>query len=78
MPIDPNDAINRALDHFAKEYRDSLSIREAQSSDHHPYGFDPDGWALFVISESRGVGASNYVGVNMESGETKSFGAIGD
>jgi len=80
MPIDLNDAIELAKNEVCEEYRRSIEIQPCESPDVHPYGFDPDRWTLFVVIEKfrYGVGASNYVGVNMETGETKYFGKYGE
>ena len=75
---DMNRAIRLASDHLVEEFRQKLDIQPAQLPDVAPFGFDPEGWTLFVIVENDGVGASKYVAVHLETGETKSLGALGD
>ena len=75
---DMNRAIRLATDHIVKEFRQNLDIQPAELPDVAPYGFDPEGWALFVVVENDRVGASKYVAVHLETGETKSLGALGD
>ena len=80
MPIDLNDAIELAKNQVCEEYRRSIEIRPSEPPDPIPYGFNPDGWAWFVVIEKFRfmVGADNYVAVNMETGEAKSFGKYGN
>lgn len=78
MNLELNKATQLALDHACNEYRESLTANTVQLTDQIPYGFDPVGWTLFVISDARGVGSSRYVAVNVETGETKSMGRMGE
>lgn len=73
MGIDLEKATQLALDHAAHEYRESLAINHVESPDQLPYDFNPEGWELFSISEPNKIGASRYVAVNRETGETRSY-----
>ena len=75
---DMNRAARLVTDHLVEEFRQNLQIQPAQLSDVTLYGFDPEGWILFVIVEGDHIGASKYVAVNLETGETKSLGPSGD
>ena len=78
MSIDPKKAAELAHDHARSEYGEFLTVQIVDSPDEFPYGFDPDGWTLFVIVEPNRIGSSPCVGVNTTTGETKSFGRIGE
>ena len=75
---DIDHAIQLATEHVVEEYRKTVVVQAAQFPHDAPYGFDPEGWALFVVSDENGVGANKYVAVNMNSGETKSLGRSGE
>ena len=75
---DMNRAIQLATDHVVEEYRQNVIVQAAQFPDAAPYGFDPEGWALFVIVEHDRVGAAKYVAVHIDTGETKSLGRYGE
>ena len=75
---DLNRAIQLAIDYVVDEYRQTVIVQAAQFPDEAPYGFDPEGWALFVVVDQDRVGSSKYVAVNMETGETKSLGRYGE
>jgi len=68
-----------AIDHVVDEYRQTVVVRAAQFPHDAPYGFDPEGWALFVVTDDNNrVGSDKYVAVNMETGEAKSMGSMGE
>jgi hypothetical protein len=76
---DLNRAIQLAIDHVVEEYRQTVIVQAAQFPHDAPYGFDPEGWALFVIVDDENrLGSAKYVAVNMETGETKSMGRMGE
>ena len=77
MTVDLDRATELALDFAAREYRDSLSISRIRSPEALPYGFDPEGWELFSITEPNTTGPDKYVAVNKETGETKSCPGAG-
>jgi len=67
-----------AIDHVVDEYRQTVVVTATQWPDEALYGFDPEGWALFVFTDDKcWVGPDKYVAVNMETGETKSPGRYG-
>ncbi len=78
--MEPEQAIELAKDHISEEYRRSLEIQASESPDPLPYGFDPDGWTWFTVIDNSPlkVGADKYVAVNMETGEAKYFGKLGE
>ena len=80
MPIHSDKASELAKNHVCEEYRRSIEIQSSKAPDPIPYGFDPDGWVWFVVVEKFRfwVGGDSYVAVNIETGEAKSFGAIGN
>ena len=80
MLYDFDEASELAKNHVCEEYRRSIEIQSSNAPDPLPYGFDPDGWVWFVVVEKSQlrVGGDNYVAVNIETGETKSFGTIGE
>ena len=79
MAVDLDEATQLAIDHVVDEYRQSVVVRACQSPQEAPYGFDPEGWALFVVTDGNyRVGGDKYIGINMETGETKSFGTMGE
>ena len=75
---DIDHAIQLATEHVVEEYRKTVVVQSAQFPQDAPYGFDPEGWALFVVVDKDGVGSSEFVAVNMNSGETKSMGRYGE
>ena len=77
MTVDLDKAKELALDFAAREYRDSLRISSVQSPEVLPYGFDPEGWELFSITEPNTTGPDKYVAVNKKTGETRSFPGAG-
>ena len=78
MTVDLDTARELALDFAAREYSDSLWISPVRSVDPLPYGFDPEGWELFSITEPNTTGPDKYVAVNKETGETRSFPGMGE
>ena len=78
MSLDLNKATQLAIDHGCNEYRESLTANVVQSPDQLPYGFDPLGWMLFAVVDDDMVGSVNCVAVNVETGETKSMGRMGE
>jgi hypothetical protein len=73
MTIDIDEAIRLATEHVVEEYRRSIVIRKSPNPQEALYGYDPDGWTLFVVTDYGWVGKDKFVAVNMETGETKSF-----
>jgi hypothetical protein len=73
-----NRAIQLALDHVVDEYRQTVVVQAAQLPDEARFGFDPEGWAIFVVLYRYQVGSAKYVAVHMETGETKSLGSYGE
>jgi hypothetical protein len=71
VTVDLDKATELALDFAAREYRDSLRISPVRSADALPYGFDPEGWKLFSITEPNTTGPEKYVAVHRETGETR-------
>ena len=76
---DINRAIQLATEQVVEEYRKTVVVQAAQFPHDAPYGIDPEGWALFVVVDDENrVGSEKYVAVNMETGETKSMGTMGE
>ena len=73
MDISLKQAAELALNQVARDYRESLAIIPVESPDQFPYGFNPQGWVLFSISETHATGATKYAAVNYETGETRSY-----
>ncbi len=71
-------ALQLAIDHVVDEYRQTVVVTAMQYPHEIPYGFDPEGWALFVVTYGNRVGSDKYVAVNMKTGETKSMGSYGE
>lgn len=73
MNIDLNTAIKLALgqaNQTTGQDRESLMITDTLFPNQQP-GTDLDGWALFVTMPESGAGDTMFVGVHMETGETK-------
>ena len=73
-----NRAIQLATDHVVEEYRRTVVVQAAQLPDEARYGFDPEGWAIFVVLDRYQVGSTKYVAVHLETGETRSLGRYGE
>jgi hypothetical protein len=78
MCIDLDKATQLALDHAAREYRESVAISHIESPDWIPYGFEPEGWDLFSILVSNSTGGGFYIAVNRKTGEARSFAGDGE
>jgi len=80
MTIDVNQASKLAIEHLCEEYRRSISVRPSHLPEPGVYDFDPNGWAIFVVVEKvpDHVGGSQYVAVNLDTGEARTLGIIGE
>ena len=80
MTIDVKRASKLAIEHLCEEYRRSISVRPSDLPDPGVYGFDPNGWAIFVVIDKvpDHVGGSEYVAVNLDTGEARTLGIIGE
>lgn len=75
MDIDLAIAIDLALNQASEstgQDSESLMILDTLFPNQQP-GADLDGWALFVITEFGAVDSPLYVGVHMDTGETKTI-----
>ena len=81
MTIDLTQASKLAVDHLCEEYRQSITVRPSPLPDPGVYNFDPNGWATFVVTVNKSpyrLGGALYVAVNVDTGETRTLGIIGE
>ena len=81
MTIDIDQASELAIEHLCDEYRQSITVKPSQLPEPGVYNFDPNGWAIFVTVVDKfpdGVGGSQFVAVNLDTGETRTLGIIGE
>ena len=80
MTIDVKRASKLAIEHLCDEYRRSFTVTPSDLPDPGVYGFDPNGWAIFVVIDKvpDHVGGSEYVAVNLDTGEARTLGIIGE
>ena len=70
MKIDLNESIRLAIDHASAECGHPVMIVDTVFPNQTP-GASLDGWALFIAVPEGGDPEPIFVGVNMETGETK-------
>lgn len=76
----PN-ARERALDFLAQRYRSSPEVVPIPELRVPVYGFDSNGWDLFVVLNKNGhltLRGDEYVAVHRTNGEVKYLGILGD
>ncbi len=68
----------RALDALAGKFIEGLDLVEVDRLPIAVYGFNPEGWTLFVLRESRPgrTGCSEYVAVKRASGKVRFLGEL--
>lgn len=76
--MDKERALQLAREHVAHAFGESLTVKPAEPPDCGFYGFDPEGWAVFVVIGQHMVGADEYVAVNLDTGESRSLGRYGE
>lgn len=80
MSLSLDEAKERALKFKAERHLESIFLEPAELPQPGAYGFDPEGWAIFVVIERNPmrVGGPEYVAVNYETGEVRTLGVIGE
>lgn len=81
MTIDLTQASKLAIEHLCDEYRRSITVIPSRLPASGVYNFDPNGWAIYVVEVNKApwcVGGSQFVAVNLDTGETRSLGIIGE
>ena len=80
MAVDLNEARKLATVFACEEYPGSFTVTPSDLPDPGVYGFDPNGWAIFVVIDKvpDHVGGSEYVAVNLDTGEARTLGIIGE
>ena len=80
MSIDVKRAHHLALAGLAQSTGDALQLTAVESLPAPAYGFDPNGWCLFLVSRQPAlwVGGDEYVAVHSQTGEFRRLGTIGD
>jgi hypothetical protein len=68
--MDLNEIIQHAIERGKIECGKSVTITDTLFPNQVP-GADLDGWALFVVMPDSGDLEPMFIGVNMETGETK-------
>jgi hypothetical protein len=79
MGASQTEAGAQALDFLSRRYRESLRLGPVDSLPAPIYGFDPNGWHLFAVTEriAQRVGATQYVAVSQSTGEVRYLGRVG-
>ena len=77
--VNSDEASDRALEFLCRQYRESIRLTPVDSLPAPVYGFDPNGWHLFAVTEriAQRVGATHYVAVSQSTGEVRDLGRVG-
>ena len=77
--MDDAEAKQRAIDALTAKLVSGLQLQQVESLPAPIYGFNPEGWTLFVVDDARrGTGADEYVAVNRATGRVCFLGSLGE
>jgi hypothetical protein len=77
--MDDAEAKQRAIDALIQKFVNGLKLHEVDTLPSPVYGFNPDGWHLFVVDDNkRGTGAAEYVAINRAAGMIRFLGSLGE
>ena len=80
MPINTHDAEQRIRDAIAQKAAEETILTPVKEPHVPIYGFDPDGWLLYVMSRRNDcrLGGDEYVALNPETHEVLFLGVHGE
>jgi hypothetical protein len=76
--MDDADAKQRVIDALMKKFIRGFRLQKLDALPAPAYGFNPDGWLLFVVARDHAIGASEYVAINPKTGKIRFLGMLGE
>ena len=77
--MDDAEAKQRVIDGLAAKFIRGLNLVQVERLPAPVYGFNPEGWTLFVMHDARnGIGSAEYVAINRSTGKIRYLGPLGE